>query len=116
MFFTWIRNYRPSLGIRISAWYALGMMASFVLIALFASWFTRKAGRLEDRAEIMQEFQQNAARCRQSGSEEFRREVERGLPDIEITLIRLARPNGGTALLVPAFGESEAETRRAEEK
>ena len=116
MFFAWIRNYRPSLGLRISVWYAVGIMASFVLIALFASWFTRKSGRLEDRAEILQEFRQDAARCRQSGSEEFRREVERGSPDIEVTLIRLARPDGGTALLVPAFGENETETRRAEEK
>ena len=115
MFFAWVRNYRPSLGLRISAWYALGFMVSFVLIALFASWVTRKSGRLEDRAEIMQEFQQNAARCRKSGSEEFRRQVERAAPDIEITLIRLARPDGGTALLVPAFGEDEPETRRADE-
>ncbi len=115
MFFAWIRNYRPSLGLRISVWYALGIMTSFVVIALFASWVTRKSGRLEDRAEIMQEFQQNATRCRRSGSEGFRREVERGAPDIEVTLIRLARPDGGTALLVPAFGEDEAETRRAEE-
>ena len=74
MFFAWIRNYRPSLGLRISVWYALGIMASFVLIALFASWVTRTSGRLEDRAEIMQEFQQNAARCRQAGSEGFCRE------------------------------------------
>ena len=116
MFFAWIRNYRPSLGLRISVWYALGIMVSFVLIALFASWFTRKSGRLEDRAEIIQEFQQDAARCRQVGSEEFRREVERGSPDIEVTLIRLSRPDSSTALLVPAFGETEGETRRAEEK
>ena len=116
MFSAWIKSFRPSLGLRISAWYALGFMVSFVLIALFGSWVTRRSGRLEDRAEIMQEFQQDAARCRRAGSKEFRREVELAPPDIDISLIRLARPDGSTALLVPAFGEGEAETRRAERK
>ena len=116
MFSVWVKSFRPSLGLRISAWYALGFMVSFVVIALFGSWVTRRSGRLEDRAEIMQEFQQDAAHCRRAGSKEFRREVELAPPDIDISLIRLARPDGSTALLVPAFGEGEAETRRAERK
>ena len=116
MFSAWIKNFRPSLGLRISAWYAFGFMVSFVLIAVFASWVTRWSGQLEDRAEIMQEFQQAAARCQRSGPDGFRREVQLAPLDIDVTLVRLARPDGRTALLVPAFGEGEAETLRAERK
>lgn len=116
MSFARIKALRPSLGLRISAWYALGFLASVVLIASFASWVTQKSGRQEDRAEILQEFQQDAARCRQEGSEGFRREIEAELPDIETTLIRLSQPDGPAVLLVLAFGESETETRRAAQR
>ncbi len=114
MFSAWIKRFRGSLGWRISTWYALGFIASFVLIGSFASWITRDAGRRADRAEIMQEFKQDAARCHQLGSAAFRTEIQREDPDIENTLLRLSAPDGEVLLLVPPFGESESEVRRAD--
>ncbi len=109
-----INVFRRSLGLRISAWYALGFIGSFVLIASFASWITRRSGRTLDRTEIMQEFQQDAARCRQAGSERFGAEVRDQLPKVEPTLVRLCAPDGHTVLLVPALGESETELGRVD--
>ena len=114
MFFGSIKRFRYSLGGRISAWYALGFIVSFVLIGLFASWVTRNVGRSADRAEILGEFEQDSARCRQIGSEAFLAEFERKQPDIDSTLLRLSDAGGRTLLLVPAFGESPQEVQQAE--
>ena len=114
MSFGLIKRFGRSLGGLISAWYALGFIVSFVLIGLFASWVTRNVGRSADRAEILGEFAQDSARCRQVGSEVFLDEFRRRPPDIDSTLLRLSDPDGRTLLLVPAFGESPGEVRQAE--
>ena len=103
-----------SLGWRISFWYAVGFMASFILIGLFASWVIGNSDLRADREEIREEFQQDAARCRQVGSDAFRTETEHEQPDTDTTLLRLADVQGSTLLLVPPFGESTDEVRRVE--
>ena len=114
MFFGSIRRFGRSLGGRISAWYALGFIVSFVLIGLFASWVTRNVGRSADRAEILGEFEQDSARCRQLGSEAFLTGFRRKQPDIDSTLLRLSDAGGRTLLLIPAFGETPREVQQAE--
>lgn len=98
-----------SLGFRISSWYACSFLAGFVLIGFFTLWIIRDSGLRLDREEIMQEFSQDAERCRQIGSSQFRVEMEHEQSDLETTLIRLAEPGGKTAALSPAFGASRAE-------
>lgn len=105
------RGFFRSLGLRISAWYASGFLISFVLIGVFALWVVTDYDLRVDREEITQEFDQDAARCRQVGSGQFCAETKQEAPDVETTLIRLARPDGQTALFMPAFGQSESETR-----
>ena len=111
MFSAWIRHLRSSLGLRISLWYVLGVIGSFLLTGLFARWLMIDADRRADRQEIRQEFDQDAARCRQVGSEQFRVENEHEAPDAETTLIRLCAPDGHTMLLSAPLGEGKREVR-----
>ncbi len=114
MFSGWNKYFGRSLGWRISAWYAVGFMASFLVIGLFASWVIGNSDLRADREEVQEEFEQDAARCRQVGSEAFRVETEHEQPDTETTLIRLADAGGSTLLLVPPFGESSHEVNQVE--
>ncbi len=105
----WIERLGRSLSVRISAWYACGFLLSFVLLVLFARWIINDAGRRADRAEIRQEFDQDAGRCRQVGSKGFLNETEAQGDDPETTLLRLSEPGGATSILVPSMGVSKAQ-------
>ena len=109
MSFAQIERLSRSLSTRISVWYACGFFLSFVLLVLFARWIITDAGRSDDRAEISQEFDQGATRCRQIGSVAFRRENEAQSIDPETTLLRLSEPDGGTSVLVPAMGTNKSQ-------
>ena len=113
MFSGSIRRFHSSLGLRISIWYALGFIASFVLIGIFGWWVVNDAGRRADRQEIAEEFSQDAARCRQVGSEAFCTETREEAPDAETTLLRLSAPDGTTRLLIAPLGVNQAEARWA---
>lgn len=106
-----LRRFGSSLGLRISAWYALGVLLSFALVGWFAQWILLDANRRADRQEIRQEFEQDAARCREAGSEAFRAETAREAADAETTLIRLSDPAGRTTLFVPPLGVGPREAR-----
>lgn len=111
MFSAWISHFRSSLGLRISLWYVLGFIGSFLLIGLFARWLMIDADHRADRQEIREEFDQDVARCREVGSEQFRVESEHEAPDAETTLLRLSAPDGHTMLLSAPLGEGKREVQ-----
>ncbi len=104
-----IKRFGSSLGLRISAWYALGVVVSFLIVGLFARWIITDADRRAARKEIRQEFEQDAARCREAGSETFRAETERASADAETTLLRLSDAAGRTTLFVAPLGVGRGE-------
>ncbi len=116
MFSAWIKRYGRSLSLRISLWYALGFVASFLLIGVFARWMLNDAGQSSDRREIMEEFNQDAARCRLVGSAGFRAERMHEVFDAEATLIRLSAPDGHTLLFSPQMGVEPEENRWVEKQ
>ncbi len=113
MFSAWVKRAARSLGLRISAWYAFGFLASFLLIGLFARWVIIDTGRRADRLEIAAEFKQDAERARQVGTAQLGRELSGEPPDAETTLLRLSDPDNRTLLLVNPLGESTRELRWA---
>ena len=116
MFFAWIKRFGRSLGLRLSVWYALGFIGSFLLIGIFARWLLNDADRSSDRREIMEEFNQDAARCRLVGSDGFQAERNHEAFDAETTLIRLSAPDGRTLLFSPQMGADAKENRWVEKR
>ena len=114
MFSARIKRLTRSLGWRLSAWYAVGFVVSLGLVGMLALWVVRDNDRRADRAEIREEFEQAAARCRQVGVDAFVAETRAEQPDPETTLLRLSAPAGPTLLLMPPFDASKEETRAAE--
>ena len=110
MFSAWIERLRRSLGWRITVWYALGFIGSFLLIGVFARWLLTDAGRRSDRREIMEEFEQDADRCRQVGCAGFRAERQHEAYDAETTLLRLSASDGRTLLFSPQMGIDRKES------
>ena len=114
MYFGRIDTFRRSLGWRISLWYALGFIVSFLMIGFVASQRIRSSDQQVDRVEIEEGFRENATRCRQMGFEAFRADAEHEQPDRETTLLRLSDAGGRTVLLVPPAGESSDEVQKVE--
>ena len=106
-----IRRFGSSLGLRISVWYTLGVLVSFLLVGLLARSIITDADRRADRKEIQQEFKQDAARCRVIGSPAFRGETEQAGADAETTLLRLSDPAGRAILFVPPLGVGKREAK-----
>ena len=103
-----------SLGWHLSFWYAVGFVVSFGLVGAFAFWVIRDNDWRADRAEIREEFDHAAARCRQVGTDAFLAETRAEQPDPETTLLRVSSAPGPTLLLVPPFDVGKGGTRSIE--
>ncbi len=114
MFSGRIKRLVRSLGWRLSLLYALGFIISFGLVSLFALWVIENNDRRADRAEIREEFDQDAGRCRKVGTDAFLAETRAEQPDPETTLLRVSDPSGSTLLLVLPFDEGKGGTRGIE--
>lgn len=114
MFSARIKLLARSLGWHLSLWYAVGFVVSFGLVGAFAFWIIRDNDQRADRAEIREEFDHDAARCRQVGTDALLAETQAEQPDPEPTLLRVSSAVGPTLLLVPPFDVGKGGTRGIE--